>query len=96
MPAITTDCIFVKDLTLDFGESNSAYESQSKKVSGSGGVSYGPFHLGGRHSNQRDERSYEANWSKQGLKIDGMQLIGFLCYMLDKSPDPNPKVTDWI
>lgn len=96
MPAITTDCIFVKDLKLDFGESNSAYESQSKKVTGSGGVSYGPFHLGGRHSNQRDERSYEANWSKQGLEIQGMQLIGFLCYMLDKSPDPNPNVTDWI
>jgi hypothetical protein len=96
MPAITTDCIFVKDLYLDFGESTSEFERESKQAYGGGGVSYGPFHLGGRHSNSRDEQKYEAEWSQQGVHIKGMQLIGFLCYTLDKCPDPNPNVTDWI
>ncbi len=96
MPAIMTDCIFVKDLQLDFGEYNSHYQSQSQSVSGGGGVSYGPFFLGGYHGSRNIERSYDANWSSQGLHIDGMQLIGFLCYMLDKAPDPNPNIIDWI
>ncbi|MCB0334832.1 MAG: hypothetical protein KDD62_00960 [Bdellovibrionales bacterium] len=96
MPAITTDAIFVKDLQLDFGEFNSEYERNIKEVRGSGGVSWGPLHLGGRHSNRNDERNYEYEWNAQGMKIDGLQLIGFLCHTLDKAPDPNPTITDWI
>jgi hypothetical protein len=96
MPAITTDCIFVKDLRFNFGEFNSKAENESNKASGKAGVSYGPFFLGGQHSNQRDERHYESHWTKEGLTIDGLQLIGFLCYTLDKCPDPNPNVTSWI
>jgi hypothetical protein len=96
MPAITTDCIFVKNLVFEFGESSSTFEHQTSQASGSAGVSYGPVFLGGKHSNQSDERNYQYDWSKQGVRIDGMQLIGFLCYMLDKCPDPNPNVTSWI
>jgi len=98
MPAITTDCIFVKDLCLDFGESNSHYESELKNVSGSGGVSYGPFFMGGRHSSTDRDRTYEYSWTKEGLKILGLQLIGFLCYMPGKMPDPNPNIPEdqWL
>lgn len=96
MPAITTDCIFIKDLHLDFGEYNSQYQRERSRVSGRAGVSYGPFFLGGRHSNSRDERSYEADWSRQGVHIKGLQLIGFLCHTLNKCPNPNPNITDWI
>jgi hypothetical protein len=96
MPAITTDCIFVKNLHLDFGEYNSQFESESKEAYGRGGVSYGPFFMGGKHSNSRDERNYEADWRREGLRIEGLQLIGFLCHTLDKAPDPNPNITDWI
>lgn len=96
MPAITTDCIFVKDLHLNFGEYNSEYQQKSEAISGGGGVSYGPFFLGGRHSNQNDEQTYKSDWNEQGVTIGGLQLIGFLCYMLDKAPDPNPDIVDWI
>jgi hypothetical protein len=97
MPAITTDLVFVQDLHLDFGEYNSQFESESKEASGRGGVSYGPFFMGGRHSNSRDESNYEAHWTSQGLHIEGLQLMGFLCHTLDeKTPQPNPNITDWI
>lgn len=96
MPAITTDVIFARDLHLDFGERNSEYERESRSASGRAGVSWGPFHFGGGHTNSRDERTAESNWSSQGLHIPGMQAIGFLCYTLPKSPDPNPDVQHWI
>ncbi|MEP0873832.1 hypothetical protein NDA01_29420 [Trichocoleus desertorum AS-A10] len=96
MPAITTDCIFVKDLCIDFGEYNSEYERRSQEIGGRGGLSYGPFFLGGSHSNRESESTYNRNWTREGLKIEGLQLLGFLCHTLEKCPDPNPKVTDWI
>lgn len=95
-PAITTDCIFFSDLHFDFGEYNSHYANEYESVRGSGGMSFGPFFLGGRHSNSSDEQSYAANWSGQGVTIDGLQLGAFLVHTLDKTPDPNPNVTDWI
>lgn len=96
MPAITTDIILIKDLTLDFGESNSEFERMTKEVSGRSGVSFGPLYLGGRHASKNDERSYNATWSEQGVKVEGMQALGFLCYMLPKCPDPHPDITAWI
>ncbi|MDX1414880.1 MAG: hypothetical protein R3293_11865 [Candidatus Promineifilaceae bacterium] len=96
LPAIITDVIFVRDLELDFGESNSEFERKTKEVSGGGGVAFGPFHIGGRHTSTNDDRTYEAHWSSQGVKINGMQIIGFICYMLPKSPDPHPEITSWI
>jgi hypothetical protein len=32
------------------------------------------------------------------MYVDGMQLIGFKCHLLPKSPDPNPEIpaTSWI
>lgn len=96
MPAITTDCIFIKDLCINFGEYNSQYERRAQEVSGRGGLSYGPFFLGGSHSNREGESNYNYSFTREGMKVEGLQLLGFLCHTLDKSPDPNPKVEDWI
>jgi hypothetical protein len=96
MPALTTECIFIRDLFLHFGESHSEFVQQQKTVSGSGGVSYGPFHLGGRHSNSSDERQAQASWDAQGIKVPGLQLLGFMCHMLPKAPSPHPDITSWI
>jgi len=96
MPAITTECVFIRDLDLHFGESHSEFVRQKEGVAGSGGISIGPFWAGGRHSNSSDERSQEANWSQQGIRVPGLQLLGFICHMLPKAPDPHPDITTWI
>jgi hypothetical protein len=96
MPAISTDCVFIRNLMLDFGERNSDFEANSKKAYGGSAVSFGPFYLGGRHESASRDRSLDASWNRQGVSIRGLQLIGFLCHTLDKCPDPNPKVTSWI
>lgn len=61
-----TDCIFVKDLSLNFGEYNSHYLNQSKSVSGGGGVSYGPFFLGGYHGSRNTEQNHDAKLELAG------------------------------
>ncbi|MFB9376359.1 hypothetical protein ACFFKU_12780 [Kineococcus gynurae] len=96
MPAITTDCIFVKDLSLDFGEGNSALRSEFDKASGGGGFSFGPFSFGARHTATESSWHREGSHQDQGVKIDGLQLLGFMCYMLPQSPNPDPAITAWV
>ncbi|HSA79295.1 MAG TPA: hypothetical protein VLE23_00650 [Geminicoccaceae bacterium] len=96
MPAITTECVFIRDLGLHFGERHSEFLRQKESVSGRGGISIGPFWAGGRHSSNSDQRSHAADWSQQGIRVPGLQLLGFICHMLPKAPDPNPGITAWI
>jgi len=96
MPAITTECILIKDLELHFGESHSQFLSQQQSIEGGGMVSYGPFHLGGRHAETQGEENVQADWSDQGIRVRGIQYLGFNCFMLKKSPNPDPSITQWI
>ena len=31
----------------------------------------------------------------QGIRVPGMQIIGYKCHVLPKSPDPLPAITSW-
>lgn len=96
MPAVTTDFIFVKDLELHLGESHSDFLHENQTLSGGGGVTFGPFHLGARHSDTSSSGTHNGSWSDQGIRIPGLQLLGFVCFLLPKSPDPHPGITTWI
>ncbi len=96
IPAFTTTAIFVKDLHLHFGESNKEIKTQMEKASGGGYVSWGPFHAGGHYESHNQNRNVESHSESQGIKIRGMQLIGFKCHVLKKSPDPKPDVPEWV
>ncbi|MGZ5369029.1 MAG: hypothetical protein ACXWXV_07465 [Aeromicrobium sp.] len=104
MPAIPTSIIFIRDLNLSFGQSSGfssfVAESESSHVSAGGGFSWGPFSLGGSYSRSSSsgstERKQGYKFSNQGMAIDGMQVVGFKCHVLPKSPDPLPSIKDWI
>ena len=65
-------------------------------MSGAAGVSFGPFHMGGKHSNTSDSREAKSDWKSEGIRIPGLQLLGFICHMLPKAPSPHPDITEWI
>lgn len=96
IPAYTTTAIFIKDLNLHFGEYHSEFEQESKKTSGGGFVSWGPLHLGGSYEKQSGSSDFESSSDTQGIKVKGMQLIGFKCHVLPKSPNPNRAIQDWV
>lgn len=96
IPAYTTTAIFVKDLFLHFGKSHSEFTSEIKKAGGGGYVSWGPFHAGGKYETNSQERDMEFESDSQGIRIKGMQLIGFKCHTLPKSPDPKGDIKEWV
>lgn len=96
IPAYTTTAIFIKDLHLDFGSSNSEFLSEAENVSVGGRAGWGPFSVGGSFEKNGLEKNMNVQREGQGIKVEGMQLIGFKCHVLPKSPDPKPAIEEWV
>ncbi|NEZ58806.1 hypothetical protein [Adonisia turfae] len=96
IPAFTTTAIFVRDLFLEFGESEYSYDSLKKHFDVSAGGGWGPFSVGGSYKQDNFERNVNSHREEQGIRIPGMQLIGFKCHKMSKSPNPNPSIKKWI
>ncbi len=96
MPAITTQCIFIKDLKLHYGEHHKEFTSQLKAQSASAKAK-SPFGSAkfdaSRHNYNYDRKSED---QKNEICVDGMQLIGFKCHLLGKCPNPNPEIEKWV
>jgi hypothetical protein len=96
IPAYTTTAIFVKDLNLKFSKSNSEFIDEIENTSVGGSAGWGPFRVGGSYTNNNKETSLDIHKEGQGIEIQGMQLIGFKCHILPKSPDARPDVEEWV
>ncbi|WP_419730637.1 hypothetical protein [Lichenicola sp.] len=104
MPAYPTSMIVVRNLMLDFGD-NSGFRSfmeqqKSSAQGGSASFSLGPFSLGGGASHSSSSSSSSSSdgysWTDQGLSVPGMQVVGYRCHVLPKSPNPSPDIKTWI
>ena len=96
IPAYPTSMICIKDLNLHFGESSGLSEFMKKSAGGGGFVGFGPFSVGGRYSKGSSTSKFEYHYDGQGMTVKGMQVIGFKCHILPKSPDPLPGITKWV
>ncbi|MGZ8821772.1 MAG: hypothetical protein ACXWX1_10690 [Aeromicrobium sp.] len=104
MPAIPTSIIFVRNLVLDFGEATGFTDFVAQNSSSSaevgGSASWGPFSLGGSYSRSSASGSTNRHQgfetSSQGISVNGMQIAGFKCHVLPKSPDPLSTIEKWI
>ncbi len=106
MPGYATSAIFVRKLSLSFGESSGFSDfvatQKSNYAGGGGGLSFGCFFLGGSYSQRSASGTSQRDWGykyeNNTMNVDGMQLIGYRCHVLPKSPDPNPAIpaNAWI
>ncbi len=93
--AYPTTMILARDIVIDFSELHNTESSFRKHIEGGGRVSYGLFSLGGSYKRTVGERKVTSKVSEQGLSVDGIQIIGFKCAILPKSPDPSTDITSW-
>ena len=105
LPAYPTAMLVVKDVVFDFHDTQVASNFKHKydQVSHDGGlgVSVGFFGIGARGNVAvLDNKKHDGNengiiQTKSKVTIPGMQVIGYRCHMLDKSPDPLPSIKEW-
>jgi hypothetical protein len=104
LPAYPTSMICVKGLKLEFGKSSALAEfmeeHQRNSSSGGGFLSLGPLFLGGSgcQSSGSGQKTFNSHYDRenQGMAVEGMQVIGFKCHILPKSPDPDPSIKEWV
>ena len=104
MPAYPMTCIFVRNVSLSMSNSSGLQtfmdDHRADSQSGGGGFSLGPFSFGASASHSSASGSSSSDWGykfeNNTLHIPGMQLIGFKCHIMPKSPDPDPTITAWI
>src|SRR5262249_52911708 len=103
MPAYPTSVIFIRNLKFNFGDSSGFshfLDQQESSSSGGGGfAAIGPVFLGGSASSwskgEKTDRSWGFHRTDQGLTVPGMQIIGFKCHVMPKSPNPAPEIKSW-
>ena len=105
LPAIPRSVIFIRNLELNFGKNAgfSKYldEMKSSGSSASASVGFGPFSFGGggSHFSKSRDTSSDSGFThtSEGMKIPGIQIIGFKCQVLNKKcPNPAPGIKDWV
>lgn len=96
MIAIPTAALFARNITVDFKELHEESSTFRRDLNGGLDLKIGPFNLAGGKV-KRGEKEFDMNRrvTEEGLKVDGMQLIGFRCTLLPKLPNPSPDVEDW-
>ena len=96
IPAYPTSIICVKDLVLSMGERSGFQDYMKDRTSGGGFVTFGPFSLGGSHGEGSSQRDVGYHFTEKGMSVDGMQIVGFKCHIVPKSPDPLSSITKWV
>jgi hypothetical protein len=104
MPAYPTMVVFIKDLDLRMAHADGLQHYMSQYVSSSTGggasASFLCFNLGAEYASSSgsgsSERDFEYHADSEGIRVPGMQVIGFKCHVMPKSPDPLPAITSWI
>jgi hypothetical protein len=88
--------LVVKDLELFLGDASGVSEYVASAKSGGGSASFGPFSIGGSYSSAKSSREFHYESDRQRIRVPGMQVIGFKCHVMPKSPNPLPSITKWV
>lgn len=86
LPSIVTSLVLIKDLTIRWDNWQTDWENRSSKTDVSASVGFGPFAVHGHYSRADESRDFKAEASGEGLKVPGIQLIGYVSTILPPCP----------
>lgn len=95
--AYPVSAIFVRgvEITLDELKDETSDLVKSLKGEGKGGWGLGAINLGGSYERNSQETRHKADIAHGKLSVSGLQLVGFMCEMMGKSPNPKEGLT-WV
>jgi len=87
-----TSALFLRNVYMEYDELHSQQAEWSKSFSAGGSVGIGPVRVGGSYSSQESDKQLHVVPTGKGITVEGMQLIGFVCNLVGKCPDPLPGI----
>ena len=95
LPSIITSIILIKDVVIRWNKASFDSETINTAVKTGGNVSFGNIFVSGSAaaSHRKNEYNYEneINNNNRELRVDGVQLIGFVSSIMPLSPKKNGK-----
>jgi len=86
IPMYPVAFIVAKDIEVKAAFTEEDMEFVSKQVNAGGRVGFGPFTIGGNYSYGHSEKKGEFTFEEGSLKVDGMQIIGWISRLTPASP----------
>jgi hypothetical protein len=90
MPMYPTTMLMVRNVKISFDKSSEVNETFMKQVRASASVGWGPFSARANYYKRTNQINHDFVEDATGLQINGMQVIGFICKLTDKCPNPDP------
>ncbi|MDN0189854.1 MULTISPECIES: hypothetical protein [unclassified Bacillus (in: firmicutes)] len=89
--AYPTAALFVRKVLINSNSFQSDRSTYENHLNSGGSIGWGPFSIGGNYS--RNEANGRSSWhfDNEGLHIDDLQLIGFICRFTGKAPNPSDR-----
>lgn len=91
LPSIVTSLILIKNLRIKWDDWKSQWEQKSSETSANASVGYGPFAVRGNYSSKNYSFDASSDNEREGLSIDGIQLVGYVSQINPNSPRKNGK-----
>lgn len=82
--------LFVRNVVFKFDEADAQLKYINSQIKAGASVGYGPFHVGGSYAHGNEKRDIAEHKEGGEVRIDGMQLIGFVNNLVPNAPDTNP------
>jgi hypothetical protein len=87
LPLLPTSVLIIRNLSLSFDMTDTANTSYSSETHASGSVGWGPFSLRGGYDSVSTGGTHDYKSNNEGITCPGMQVIGFVCDLVPKSPN---------
>jgi len=95
MVAYPISVIFARDVKVNFAELHDETSELTKSIKAGGKASLGVLTLSGSYKRDKQEKQVQSNITTNGLEVSGLQILGFRCRLLKKSPNPLPSIESW-
>lgn len=88
LPAYATVALFIKDLQIESEDFEKHFSEHRETIQAGFSGGWGPFSFSGSYSRSSGGTDLKVDSQKGRISVGGMQLIGFLCRLVPKSPNP--------
>jgi hypothetical protein len=98
LPAYPETMILARNIHLDFAELHNSSSDIHTKLSASGGLGWGSLQLSGDYGREVHDKGMESSTDEQGIHVPGAQIIGYRCFEVPMSPNPDPDIPEehWV
>jgi hypothetical protein len=96
MVAYPTNVIFARDIRVNFKELHDETNELTKTIKAGGKAAFGLFKLSGSYKRDTNEKKVHSEIKENGVTVSGLQILGFRCRLLKKTPNPLPSIENWV